>query len=212
MATNLMDKGFYQAPEGITDEGNTLEIDIENPDSVTLSDGSMEIIIEPDDETNDEFNANLAEEMDEGQLNDLSGELIELVEADIMSRKDWADTFVKGLEVLGLKYEERTEPWNGACGVFSTILTEAAIRFQAESIMETFPAAGPVKTEIIGAIDKMKEDAAERVRDDMNYKLTEEMPEYRPEHERLLYSLGLAGSAFKKVYYDPALERQVAIF
>ena len=212
MATNLMDKGFYQAPVGIEEEGSILEIDIENPDSVTLSDGSMEIVIEPDDELDDEFNDNLAEEMDEGQLNDLSGELIELVEADIMSRKEWADTFVKGLEVLGMKYEERTEPWNGACGVFSTILTEAAIRFQAESIMETFPAAGPVKTEIIGAIDKMKEDAAERVRDDMNYKLTEEMPEYRPEHERLLYSLGLAGSAFKKVYYDPYLERQVSIF
>jgi len=212
MATNSMDKGFYQAPAGIEEEGSVLEIDIENPDSVTLSDGSIEIVIEPDDDLDDEFNANLAEEMDEGQLNDLSGELIELVEADIMSRKEWADTFVKGLEVLGMKYEERTEPWNGACGVFSTILTEAAIRFQAESIMETFPAAGPVKTEIIGAIDKMKEDAAERVRDDMNYKLTEEMPEYRPEHERLLYSLGLAGSAFKKVYYDPALERQVAIF
>jgi hypothetical protein len=197
---------------GIEEEGSVLEIDIENPDSVTLSDGSMEITLEPDDELDDEFNDNLAEEMDEGQLNDLSGELIELVEADIMSRKEWADTFVKGLEVLGMKYEERTEPWNGACGVFSTILTEAAIRFQAESIMETFPAAGPVKTEIIGAIDKMKEDAAERVRDDMNYKLTEEMPEYRPEHERLLYSLGLAGSAFKKVYYDPYLERQVSIF
>ena len=212
MATNLMDKGFYQAPVGIEEEGSTLEIDIENPDSVTLSDGSVEIIIEPDDELDDEFNDNLAEDMDEGQLNDLSGELIELVEADIMSRKEWADTFVKGLEVLGMKYEERTEPWNGACGVFSTILTEAAIRFQAESIMETFPAAGPVKTEIIGAINKMKEDAAERVRDDMNYKLTEEMPEYRPEHERLLYSLGLAGSAFKKVYYDPSLERQVSIF
>jgi hypothetical protein len=212
MATNSMDKGFYQAPAGIEEEGSVLEIDIENPDSVTLSDGSIEIVIEPDDELDDEFNDNLAEEMDEGQLNDLSGELIELVEADIMSRKEWADTFVKGLEVLGMKYEERTEPWNGACGVFSTILTEAAIRFQAESIMETFPAAGPVKTEIIGAIDKMKEDAAERVRDDMNYKLTEEMPEYRPEHERLLYSLGLAGSAFKKVYYDPYLERQVSIF
>jgi hypothetical protein len=212
MATNLMDKGFYQAPVGIEEEGSTLEIDIENPDSVTLSDGSVEIIIEPDDDLDDEFNDNLAEDMDEGQLNDLSGELIELVEADIMSRKEWADTFVKGLEVLGMKYEERTEPWNGACGVFSTILTEAAIRFQAESIMETFPAAGPVKTEIIGAINKMKEDAAERVRDDMNYKLTEEMPEYRPEHERLLYSLGLAGSAFKKVYYDPSLERQVSIF
>jgi len=212
MATNLMDKGFYQAPMGIEEEGSSLEIEIENPDAVTLSDGSVEIILQPENDVNDEFNANLAEDMDEGQLNELSGELIELVEADIMSRKEWADTFVKGLEVLGMKYEERTEPWNGACGVFSTILTEAAIRFQAESIMETFPAAGPVKTEIIGAIDKFKEDAAERVRDDMNYKLTEEMPEYRPEHERLLYSLGLAGSAFKKVYYDPSLERQVSIF
>jgi hypothetical protein len=197
---------------GIEEEGSALEIEIENPDSITLSDGSVEITLESGSEMDDEFNANLAEDMDEGQLNELSGELIELVEADIMSRKEWADTFVKGLEVLGMKYEERTEPWNGACGVFSTILTEAAIRFQAESIMETFPAAGPVKTEIIGAIDKFKEDAAERVRDDMNYKLTEEMPEYRPEHERLLYSLGLAGSAFKKVYYDPALGRQVAIF
>jgi hypothetical protein len=212
MATNLMDRGLYQAPMGIEEEGSSLEIEIENPDSVTLSDGSVEITLESGSEMDDEFNANLAEDMDEGQLNQLSGELIELVEADIMSRKEWADTFVKGLEVLGMKYEERTEPWNGACGVFSTILTEAAIRFQAESIMETFPAAGPVKTEIIGAIDKFKEDAAERVRDDMNYKLTEEMPEYRPEHERLLYSLGLAGSAFKKVYYDPALGRQVAIF
>ena len=212
MATNLMDRGLYQAPMGIEEEGSALEIEIENPDSVTLSDGSVEITLESGSEMDDEFNANLAEDMDEGQLNELSGELIELVEADIMSRKEWADTFVKGLEVLGMKYEERTEPWNGACGVFSTILTEAAIRFQAESIMETFPAAGPVKTEIIGAIDKFKEDAAERVRDDMNYKLTEEMPEYRPEHERLLYSLGLAGSAFKKVYYDPALGRQVAIF
>ena len=212
MATNLMDKGFYQAPVGIEEEGSSLEIEIENPDAVTLSDGSMEITLEPETDVNDEFNANLAEDMGEGQLSELSGELIELVEADIMSRKEWADTFVKGLEVLGMKYEERTEPWNGACGVFSTILTEAAIRFQAESIMETFPAAGPVKTEIIGAIDKFKEDAAERVRDDMNYKLTEEMPEYRPEHERLLYSLGLAGSAFKKVYYDPSLERQVSIF
>ena len=212
MAPNLMARGLYQAPMGIEEEGSSLEIEIENPDSVTLSDGSVEITLEEGSEMDDEFNANLAEDMDEGQLNQLSGELIELVEADIMSRKEWADTFVKGLEVLGMKYEERTEPWNGACGVFSTILTEAAIRFQAESIMETFPAAGPVKTEIIGAIDKFKEDAAERVRDDMNYKLTEEMPEYRPEHERLLYSLGLAGSAFKKVYYDPALGRQVAIF
>ena len=135
-----------------------------------------------------------------------------LVDADISSRKDWTDAYVKGLEVLGTKYEERTEPWNGACGVFSTVLTEAAIRFQSETITETFPAAGPVKTEIIGAIDKLKEEAAERVRDDMNYRLTEEMPEYRPEHERLLFNLGLAGAAFKKVYYDPGMRRQTAIF
>jgi hypothetical protein len=111
-----------------------------------------------------------------------------------------------------MKYEERTEPWNGACGVYSTILTEAAVRFQSETIIETFPAAGPVKTEIVGAIDKLKEEAAERVRDDMNYQLTEEMPEYRPEHERMLFNLGLAGAAFKKVYFDPSLGRQVSIF
>jgi hypothetical protein len=120
--------------------------------------------------------------------------------------------YVKGLEVLGMKYEERTEPWEGACGVYSTVLTEAAIRFQSETIIETFPAQGPVKTEIIGAIDKLKEDAAERVRADMNFKLTEEMPEYRPEHERMLYNLGLAGAAFKKVYFDPSLGRQAAVF
>jgi hypothetical protein len=133
-------------------------------------------------------------------------------DSDVASRKEWADMYVKGLEVLGMKYEERTEPWTGACGVYSTVLTEAAIRFQSETIIETFPAQGPVKTEIIGAIDKLKEEAAERVRIDMNFKLTEEMPEYRPEHERMLYNLGLAGAAFKKVYFDPSLGRQVAVF
>jgi hypothetical protein len=135
-----------------------------------------------------------------------------MVDADINSRKEWVDMYVKGLDVLGMKYEERTEPWLGACGVFSTVLTEAAVRFQSETIIETFPAAGPVKTEIIGAIDKLKEQAAERVRDDMNYQLTEVMTEYRPEHERMLYNLGLAGAAFKKVYFDPSLDRQVAMF
>ena len=120
--------------------------------------------------------------------------------------------YVKGLEVLGMKYEERTEPWNGACGVFSTLLTEAAVRFQSEMIIETFPARGPVKTEIIGQVTKEKEDAAERVRQDMNYRLTETIPEYRPEYERLLFNLGLSGSAFKKVYFDPGLGRETAIF
>ena len=175
-------------------------------------DGSVEIELEPDSAEEEGFNDNLAEYIEEAELGTIASELIELVEADIFSRKDWVDTFVKGLEVLGMKYEERTEPWDGACGVFSTVLTEAAIRFQSEMITETFPAAGPVKTLIQGAVDRLKEEAAERVRDDMNYQLTETMIEYRPEHERLLYSLGLAGAAFKKVYKDDALGRQTAMF
>ena len=212
MATNI-DKALYSNMDmGIATAEPDIEIDVENPDSMTISGGGITIELEPESESSEDFDANLAEEMDEGQLASVATELLELVTADIDSRKDWADTFVKGLEVLGLKYEERTEPWSGACGVYSTVLTEAAIRFQSESIMETFPAQGPVKTEIIGAITKLKEEAATRVRDDMNYKLTEGMPEYRPEHERLLFSLGLAGSAFKKVYKDPSLGRQVSIF
>jgi hypothetical protein len=218
MATSNIDKALYPADGGFgspefMDMGEpALEIEIENPDSVTLADGSMEITLEPGKEVSDDFSKNLAEEMDDSELGALASELMEYVDADINSRKDWTETYVKGLEVLGMKYEERTEPWNGACGVFSTVLTEAAIRFQSETITETFPAQGPVKTEIIGAIDRLKEEAANRVREDMNYRLTEQMPEYRPEHERMLFNLGLAGSAFKKVYYDPGLRRQVSLF
>ncbi len=215
MATNI-DKTLYPSNgrfSELLDMGEPdLEIEIENPDSVTLSDGSMEITLEPGKEVSDEFSKNLAEDMDASELASLASELMEYVDADINSRKDWTETYVKGLEVLGMKYEERTEPWNGACGVFSTVLTEAAIRFQSETITETFPAQGPVKTEIIGAVDRFKEEAANRVREDMNYRLTEEMPEYRPEHERMLFNLGLAGSAFKKVYYDTGLRRQVSLF
>jgi len=212
MATN-MDKSVYQSPAGIAGlEEDPIEIEIEDPESVSINMGGVEIILEPGKEYDGDFESNLAEVLDEGVLAQIASDLCELVDADVNSRKDWAETFVKGLEVLGLQYEERTQPWNGACGVYSTILTEAAIRFQSESIMETFPAQGPVKTQIIGAVTKMKEEAAERVRTDMNYRLTEQMPEYRPEHERLLYSLGLAGAAFKKVYYDPALGREVSMF
>ena len=207
-----IEKSLYQAPEGFADDPQAVEIEIEDPESVSIATGGIEIELEPEPDYGGDFDSNLAEILDEGELEKIGSELVELVDADIASRKDWAETFVKGLEVLGLKYEERTEPWNGACGVYSTILTEAAIRFQAESIMETFPAAGPVKTEIIGAITKMKEEISERVRTDMNYELTEAMPEYRPEHERMLYSLGLAGAAFKKVYVDPSYGRQVSIF
>jgi hypothetical protein len=220
MATSSMDKGLYTAPMGVEEEMSLmgggegpLEIEIVNPDQVTLSDGSVEVTLAPDDPSQSgDFDANLAEDMDEGKLASIAEELDEMVTADINSRKDWADTFVKGLEVLGLRYEQRTEPWDGACGVFSTLLSESAIRFQSETIMETFPSAGPVKTEIVGAITKLKEEAAERVKNDMNYQLTEKMVEYRPEHERMLFNLGLAGAAFKKVYYDPGLGRQTAMF
>ena len=203
-----IEKGLYAAPlgmdESITDieemEVPDLEIEILDPEAVTLSDGSMEVTIIPGTEADfTEFGMNLAEVLDESHLNRLAGDLIEQVQSDTDSRKDWADTFVKGLDVLGFKYEDRTDPWDGACGVFSTVLAEAAIRFQAETMSETFPAAGPVKTKILGEETKDKEEAATRVKADMNYELTERMVEYRPEHERMLYSLGLAGSAFKKV-------------
>ena len=212
-----IEKGLYAAPEGIDageEEEAALEIEIVDPEMITMSDGSVEITLIPDANITDtmSFDANLAEALDDGQLNELADDLVGLVDADIDSRKDWADTFVKGLDVLGFKYEERTDPWEGACGVYSTVLAEAAIRFQAETMSETFPAAGPVRVKIIGEENKDKEEAANRVKADMNYELTERMVEYRPEHERLLYSLGLAGSAFKKVYFDPNLGRQVAIY
>jgi hypothetical protein len=208
----MIDNTLYQAPKGLESlTGPDIEIEIEDPESVKIGMDGLEIEIEPS-ETDDEFNSNLAEYIEDGLLETIGTDLIEEVDADINSRKDWVDMFVKGLEVLGMKYEERTEPWNGACGVYSTILTEAAVRFQSETIIETFPAAGPVKTQIVGAITRLKEDAAERVREDMNLQLTDFMPEYRPEHERMLFNLGLAGAAFKKVYFDPSLGRQTSIF
>jgi hypothetical protein len=190
-----------------------LEIEILDPEAVILSDGSMEITLIPGDEGDfTEFGMNIAEVLDESHLNELSDELVGQVQTDIEGRKDWADTFVKGLDVIGFKYEERTSPWEGACGVSSAILAEAAIRFQAETMSETMPAAGPVRVKILGEETQEKEEAAARVSADMNYELTENMVEYRPEHERMLYSLGLAGSAFKKVYFDPNLGRQAAIY
>ena len=210
-----IEKGLSQAPLGLEQIAQAqpdLSIEIENPESVTLDDGSMEITITPGKEVDDEFNANLAEDMDEGQLTELSGDLVGEFDADVNSRKDWLTTYVDGLELLGLKVEDRTEPWPGACNVYHPLMTEALVKFQAETMMETFPAAGPVKTQIIGKQTKDKEDAAERVKDDMNYQLTDCMPEYRPEHERMLWGLGLAGNAFKKVYYDPSFERQVSMY
>ena len=213
MATNF-DKSLYQAPEGMTsdDMEPDIEIEIEDPESVSIGLGDLEIEIEPGKADEDEFNANLAEFMDDDELQSLAGDLLSDFDDDIDARKDWMQTYVDGLELLGMKIEERSEPWEGACGVYHPLLSEALVKFQAETIMETFPASGPVKTKIIGKETPAKREAAERVRDDMNYELTEVMVEYRPEHERMAWGLGLSGNAFKKVYFDPSLGRQVAVF
>jgi hypothetical protein len=208
-----IEKGLYAAPLGMEQEMDApIEIEIEDPESVNIGLGDIEIDLKPRKETSEDFDANLAEYMDEGDLDSLGSDLVEDFGKDIMDRKDWIKTYVDGLKLLGLNYEDRTEPWQGACGVFHPMLTESVVRFQAEGIMETFPAMGPVKTKIIGEETRDTEEAAIRVQDDMNYQLTEVMTEYRPEHEKLLWSLPLAGSAFKKVYYDPNKGRQVAVF
>jgi len=214
MATNF-DKALYQAPVGldaIEQEEPDFEIEIEDPESVSIGIGGLEIEIEPDEGADDDFNANLAEVLPEDVLQEIAGDVISDYDDDIASRKDWMQTYVDGLELLGMKIEERSEPWEGACGVYHPLLSEALVKFQSETIMETFPAAGPVKTKIIGKETPQKKEAAERVRDDMNYQLTEVMVEYRPEHERMLWGLGLSGNGFKKVYFDPSMDRQVSIY
>lgn len=206
-----IDKGLYQAPQGIADaQDSPIEIEIVDPEKVSITADGMELDIEPGGD--EDFSKNLAEEMSDSELQTLGSELIALVDSDISARKDWTDTYVDGLKLLGLKYEETTEPWAGACGIYHPMLSEAVVRFQSEAIMETFPAQGPVKTQIIGKETTKKKEASVRVSEDMNYKLTEQMTEYRPEHEKLLWNLPIAGSAFKKVYYDPSLDRQVAMF
>jgi len=216
-----IDKALNQAPLGldsieVEEEEMTmepdLEIEIEDPEEVKIRAGGLEIEIEPGEEDEDDFNKNLVEEMDDGELSELAGDLLGSFQDDLDSRKDWMQTYVDGLELLGMKIEERTEPWPGACGIVHPLLSEALVKFQSETIMETFPAMGPVKTQIIGKETQEKKEAAVRVRDDMNYQLTERMVEYRPEHERMLWGLGLAGNAFKKVYFDPGLDRQTSTF
>ena len=210
-----IDKALYQAPEGLDALGvgqPDLEIEIEDPESVTIGIDGVELEIEPAEETDEDFDANLAEYMDERELAQLIGDLVGDYENDVSSRKDWIQTYVDGLQLLGMKIEERTEPWEGACGVYHPILSEALVKFQAETMMSTFPAAGPVKTQIIGKETPEKKESAIRVQDDMNYELTDRMQEFRPEHERMLWGLGLAGNAFKKVYIDPQLDRQVSMY
>ena len=211
-----IDKALGQAPMGldleeVSDEP-AIEIEIEDPEAVRIGIDGQPILEIEKEEIDDDFNANLAEEMDEGELTEVCNDLLGEFEEDLSSRKDWMQTYVDGLELLGLKIEDRTEPWPGACGVYHPLLSEALVKFQAETIMETFPSSGPVKTQIIGKETAEKKEAAIRVKDDMNYQLTEVMVEYRPEHERMLWGLGLAGNAFKKVYFDPSLDRQVSLF
>jgi len=201
-----MEKSLYAAPIGLNEEIEMPDIEIEIEVPVGLEALEIDVIEE------DEFNANLAEKLDEKLLTEIAGELLSDFEDDVSARKDWIQTYVDGLELLGMRIEERTEPWEGACGVYHPLLSEALVKFQAETIMETFPAAGPVKTQIVGKETPEKKDAALRVQDDMNYQLTDVMTEYRPEHERMIWGLGLSGNAFKKVYFDPALNRQVSMF
>jgi hypothetical protein len=212
-----IEKSLYEAPQGlealeVMNDVPEIEIEIEDPESVTIGLDGEPILEFTQEEAEDDFSKNLAEDMSEDQLQSLASELVSDYEDDVGSRKDWMQTYVDGLELLGLKIEERTEPWPGACGVYHPLMTEALVKFQAETMMSTFPASGPVKTQIIGRETPEKKDAAVRVQDDMNNQLMNVMNEYRPEHERMLWGLGLSGNAFKKVYYDPSLERQVSLF
>ena len=210
-----IEKGLYAAPQGLEQLGEgeePIEIEIEDPESVRIGIDGMEVEIEPGHESSEEFSANLADEMDGQALATLASDLLGDVESDVAARKDWIQTYVDGLELLGLKIEERSEPWEGACGVYHPLMSEALVKFQSETMMSIFPAQGPVKTLVIGKETPDKKAAAERVQDDMNYQLTEVMQEYRPETERMLWGLGLSGNAFKKVYFDPSMNRQVAMY
>jgi len=210
-----IEKSLYELPQGLEAAAaamEPIEIEIEDPEAVRIGIDGLEIELTPKKETADDFDANLAEYLDDRELAQICGDLLGDVDSDVASRKDWMQTYTDGIELLGMKLEERSEPWEGACGVYHPLLSEALVKFQAETVMETLPPAGPVKTVIVGKETPEKLAAADRVQKDMNYQITEEMPEFRPEHERMCWGLGLSGNAFKKVYYDPSLERQVSLF
>ena len=210
MATNI-DKALYQQPMEATEE-EAIEIEIIDPEAVNIQAGDLEISIEKGEPSIDDFDANLAEYLPDGAMSMLVSDLASDIDNDKNSRKEWEKAYVTGLKLLGLQIEERTEPWDGASGVFHPMITEAVVRFQSETITETFPAQGPVRTKIMGKDTPEKKEAAQRVQDDMNFQLTEVMQEFRPEHERMLWSLPATGSAFKKVYFDPSIGRQTSIF
>ena len=210
MATNF-DKASYQAPKGLEQEGGgPIEIEVIDPKAVNIHAGDNDISIVPDG--GEDFASNLAEVLDDRVLASMGSELQTEIENDKGSRKEWEKSYIMGLKLMGLQYEERTEPWNGASGVFHPMITEAVVRFQSEMIMETFPAQGPVRTTIWGKETPEKKQAAANVEEDMNYELVEKMTEFRPEHERLLWNLPAAGAGFKKVYRDSSLGRGVSMF
>ena len=210
-----IDKALYEAPVGLEETAMAepeVEIEIVDPESVTIGIDGVEIEIEPGKETAEDFGANLVEFIGAGEMESIVSQVAGDVRNDLNSRSDWEKMLKEGIQLLGLKYEERSEPWSGACGVFHPMITEAVIRFQADTIMETFPAPGPVKTKIVGKVTRDKEEAATRVADDLNWQLTENMTEFRPEHEKMLWGLPASGAAFKKVYKDPMLDRQTSVY
>lgn len=210
-----IDKALYEAPAGVEEAAIAepeVEIEIVDPESVSIGIDGVEIELTPGKETSEDFGANLVEYIDAGEMESIVSQVAGDVRNDLNSRSDWEKMLKEGIQLLGLKYEERSEPWSGACGVFHPMITEAVIRFQADTIMETFPAPGPVKTKIVGKVTRDKEEAATRVADDLNWQLTENMTEFRPEHEKMLWGLPASGAAFKKVYKDPMLDRQTSVY
>ena len=206
-----IEKSLYS--ESDPDVLAALEIQIENPDSVTISDGDNVISMDFDEsEMIAEHGDNLVDFMDRQELERLGSDLVNGFNADKESRHDWEESYIKGLDLMGMKFEDRTTPWNGACGVFHPMLSEAVVRFQSQTIMEIFPAGGPAKTAIVGELTDEKVKQAERVQDYLNYMMTIKMTEYRTETEKLLFSLPIAGSAFRKVYFDPNLGRACSMF
>jgi hypothetical protein len=206
-------------PEMMDDfeDEEVLEIEVVNPDAITIEedDGSVTVIMDPDmqeDIIGPDHNSNFAEFLDEDELDSIGSELVDQFTSDRESRKDWARVYMKGLDLLGLKIEDRDQPWPGACGVYHPVLIEAVVRFQAQAITELFPAGGPVRTKIMGHVNEEKIKQASRVEHEMNYQLTENMSEYRDEMEQMLFRVPMAGSAFKKAYFDPMLERPVSMF
>ena len=192
------DSSLYAAPQGLealAADTEPIEIEIVDPEEVNIRAGGVEITIGQDDNGEIPFGANLVEYLDPSVVQTIMSELSSNIDNDLGSRKDWERTYVEGLKLLGLKYEERTEPWTGACGITHPMITEAVVRFQSETITETFPAQGPVQTKIVGKETPEKLDAAARVRAEMNYQLTERMVEFRSEHEKMLWSLPATGSA-----------------